>query len=138
MNIVIDTALLALIVSSMLLLGFSQIRSCIRAVAIQGFVLGALPLVAHRRHLLVQVHLGGQRGKRHRAARFFVGGLVQRAQAVRFHVTRGERHTGRQRRERQLDQPVGFLQGQAQVLRQRVRPRPSHRSADQFFRRGDP
>ncbi|HOC74147.1 MAG TPA: hydrogenase [Candidatus Hydrogenedentes bacterium] len=57
MNVVIDTALLALIVSSMLLLGFSQIRSCIRAVAIQGFVLGALPLVAHRDGLVVSTLL---------------------------------------------------------------------------------
>lgn len=38
--------MLVLIVSNLLLLGFSQLRSCIRAVALQGIALGALPLLA--------------------------------------------------------------------------------------------
>lgn len=46
MNAYIDIILLALIVSNLLLLGFSQIRSCINAVAFQGVALGALPLLA--------------------------------------------------------------------------------------------
>jgi len=47
MNGSIDIIMLLLIVSSLLLLGFSQLRSCIRAVACQGIALGMLPLLAH-------------------------------------------------------------------------------------------
>jgi len=37
--------MLVLVVTNLLLLGFSQLRSCVRAVAVQGFALGLLPLL---------------------------------------------------------------------------------------------
>mgnify|MGYP001011985807 CR=1 FL=1 len=42
----IDSIMLILVVTNLLLLGFSQLRSSVRAVAIQGFALGLLPLMA--------------------------------------------------------------------------------------------
>lgn len=53
MNGSIDIIMLLLIVSSLLLLGFSQLRSCIRAVACQGIALGMLPLLAHHGSLTI-------------------------------------------------------------------------------------
>jgi hydrogenase-4 component E len=44
----IDSALVLLILTNLMLLGSSRIRTCIRAVAAQGIVLGLLALVAHR------------------------------------------------------------------------------------------
>jgi hydrogenase-4 component E len=46
-NASIDIIMLVLIIANLLLLGFSQLRSCIGAVACQGVVLGALPLLVH-------------------------------------------------------------------------------------------
>jgi hydrogenase-4 component E len=48
MNIFIETVLLILVISNLLLLGFSQIKSCIRAVAVQGIALGTLPLLVYQ------------------------------------------------------------------------------------------
>lgn len=45
MNGTIDIIMLLLIASSLLLLGFSQLKSCIRILAYQGIALGALPLL---------------------------------------------------------------------------------------------
>ena len=45
MNALIDTILLLLILSNLMLLGVSRIRSCVKAVAFQGVALGALPLL---------------------------------------------------------------------------------------------
>ena len=46
MNLPIDSVMLVLVVTGLLLLGFSQLRSSVRAVAVQGFALGLLPLLA--------------------------------------------------------------------------------------------
>jgi len=43
----IDIVMLVLIASNLLLLGFSQLKSCINALAYQGIALGLLPLLAH-------------------------------------------------------------------------------------------
>ena len=48
MNSLIDTVMLILILLNLLVLGFSQLKSCIRALACQGVALGMLPLLAHR------------------------------------------------------------------------------------------
>lgn len=48
MSVFLETIMLVLIISNLLLLGFSQIKSCIRMVALQGFALGALPLLVHQ------------------------------------------------------------------------------------------
>jgi hydrogenase-4 component E len=48
MDMLTDTVMLLLIVTNLLLLGFSQLRSCIRAVAFQGVALGTLPLLSHQ------------------------------------------------------------------------------------------
>lgn len=42
----IDVIMLVMIVSNLLLLGFSQLKSCIRTLACQGIALGTLPLLA--------------------------------------------------------------------------------------------
>jgi len=44
----IDSILLVLVVTNLLLLGFSQLRSSVRAVAVQGFALGLLPVLARQ------------------------------------------------------------------------------------------
>jgi len=49
----IDIVMLVLIVSNLLLLGFSQLKSCIRALACQGIALGTLPLLAHQNGVTV-------------------------------------------------------------------------------------
>lgn len=51
----IDSVMLVLILSNLLLLGFSQLRSCIRAIAVQGIALGALPLLAREDGVAVWV-----------------------------------------------------------------------------------
>lgn len=48
MNVLIDIVMLALIASNLLLLGFSQLKSCINTVACQGIALGMLPLLVHQ------------------------------------------------------------------------------------------
>lgn len=48
MNGPIDSVMLVLIASNLLLLGFSQLKSCIRTLACQGVALGLLPLFAHQ------------------------------------------------------------------------------------------
>ena len=53
MTVLIDIIMLALIVSNLFLLSASQIRSCVRTVAVQGIVLGALPLLAQQEGELV-------------------------------------------------------------------------------------
>lgn len=50
MIVLIDIVMLVLIISNLFLLGFSQLRSCVRTVAFQGVVLGTLPLLAHQEH----------------------------------------------------------------------------------------
>lgn len=52
MNGAIDIVMLVLIVSNLLLLGFSQLRSCIRTVACQGIALGLLPLLTYQNGLV--------------------------------------------------------------------------------------
>jgi hydrogenase-4 component E len=47
-SVSIDIIMLVLIIANLLLLGFSQLRPCIVAVACQGLALGALPLLAHQ------------------------------------------------------------------------------------------
>lgn len=59
MNISIDFIMLVLIVSTLLLLGFSQLRSCIRAVACQGAVMGLLPMVVRPEGLATWAFLVG-------------------------------------------------------------------------------
>lgn len=58
MNASVDIIMLVLIVLNLLLLGFSQIRSCIRMVACQGVALGLLPLFVHEHGIVVAVVLG--------------------------------------------------------------------------------
>lgn len=48
MNLPIDSVMLILVVTNLLLLGLSQLRSCVQAVAVQGFALGLLPLLARQ------------------------------------------------------------------------------------------
>lgn len=48
MNLLVDTIMMVLILSNLLLLGFSRIRSCIRVIAVQGIALGTLPLLVHQ------------------------------------------------------------------------------------------
>lgn len=57
MQIAIDFIMLVLIGSTLLLLGFSQLRSCIRAVACQGAVMGLLPLIMRPEGLAVWAFL---------------------------------------------------------------------------------
>jgi hydrogenase-4 component E len=53
MDTLIDIIMLILILSSLLLLGFSQLQSCIRAVAFQGVTMGLLPvLVGHHEKVI--------------------------------------------------------------------------------------
>lgn len=53
MNLLVEIVMLILILSNLLLLGFSQLRSCIRTMAWQGIALGILPLLAHEGQLAV-------------------------------------------------------------------------------------
>jgi len=53
LNTSIDIIMLVLIVTNLLLLGFSQLKSCIRAVACQGIALGVLSLLVHEDGLTV-------------------------------------------------------------------------------------
>ncbi len=48
MNLPIDSVMLVLVVTNLLLLGLSQLRSCVHAVAVQGFALGLLPLLVRQ------------------------------------------------------------------------------------------
>ncbi len=48
MNLSIDSVMLVLVVTNLLLLGLSQLRSCVHAVAVQGFALGLLPLLVRQ------------------------------------------------------------------------------------------
>ena len=47
METLISSVLLLLIITNILLLGFSQFRTCVRVVALQGIVLGMLPILLH-------------------------------------------------------------------------------------------
>ncbi len=46
MNVQVDGVMLVLILSNLIVLGSSQLRTCIRCVALQGIVLGVLPFLA--------------------------------------------------------------------------------------------
>jgi hydrogenase-4 component E len=56
-DISIDGIMMVLILANLLLLGFSQLRSCVRAIALQGVILGALPLLAGEEGMAVQAAL---------------------------------------------------------------------------------
>ena len=47
MNVPVDSILITLVLTNLLLLGSSQLNGCIRVGAFQGFVLGLLPLAVH-------------------------------------------------------------------------------------------
>ena len=59
MNALIDTIMLALIATNLLLLGFSQLKSCIRALACQGVALGLLPFLVRQESLTARAILLG-------------------------------------------------------------------------------
>lgn len=57
MHNIVDIIMLILITSNLFLLGFSQLKSCIRSIAYQGIVLGVLPLFSHQGDISVWVLL---------------------------------------------------------------------------------
>jgi hydrogenase-4 component E len=54
MNNLIDTIMIVLVLTNLVMLGTSRLRTCIELIAIQGIVLGALPLLVHRQALGIE------------------------------------------------------------------------------------
>ncbi|MBI2931203.1 MAG: hydrogenase [Planctomycetes bacterium] len=57
MSLLIESAMVLLVLTNLTLLGLSRLRSCIRVVAVQGIVLGLLPLAAHADDLAPRIIL---------------------------------------------------------------------------------
>lgn len=54
MNNLIDTIMIVLVLTNLVMLGTSRLRTCVELIAIQGIVLGVLPLLVHRQALGIE------------------------------------------------------------------------------------